>query len=89
MPESFRDEQRTLDEGIVPDEPGIIPNKLPLERRKTRGDAKDEKQETSYPMLFRVFEQPLHYAFSSWGEFRFAHGGKVRTDRMMNCAARF
>jgi hypothetical protein len=58
MPECFRDEQRTFDERIVANEPGIIPNKLPLKRGKTRSDTENEKQETPYPLLFRVFEQP-------------------------------
>jgi hypothetical protein len=60
MPEGFRDEQRTFDEGIVADQPSIIPDKLPLKRGKTDGHAENEKEETSDPMLPGVIEPSSH-----------------------------
>ena len=73
MPERFRDEQRTFDQRVVADEPGIIPYELALKRRETGGRPEDEKEETPDPMQLGVIEQSSHSAFAGGEVFGFAH----------------
>ena len=75
MPERFRNEQGTLDERIVANEPGVIPNELPLQRGETGSHADDEKEETSYPSLLAVMERAPDGALRNRRKICFAHIG--------------